>query len=68
MYNTFTSQLDAGIGIVGKLIRFSVGVVILGCLYIMDGIDGLLQITADLVGYLNIFNYLVDDTGNIPKK
>lgn len=67
LYNTFTSQLDAGIGIVGKLIRFSVGVVILGCLYIMDGIDGLLQITADLVGYLNIFNYLVDDTGNIPK-
>ncbi|HFO1542022.1 TPA: hypothetical protein ACHHIW_002704 [Staphylococcus aureus] len=67
LYNTYTSQLDAGIGIIGKVIRFAVGVVILGSLYIMEGIDGLLQITAELVGYLNIFNYLVDDAGNIPK-
>lgn len=67
IYNTYTSQLDAGVGIVGKIMRGSVGVVILGCLYLMDGLDGLLQITADLVGYLNVFSYLVDDSGNIPK-
>lgn len=54
IYNTYTSQLDAGVGIVGKIMRGSVGVVILGCLYLMDGLDGLLQITADLVGYLNV--------------
>lgn len=67
IYNTYTSQLDAGIGIIGKAIRFVVGVVILGCLYLMDGIDGLLQITADLVDHLNIFRYLVDGEGNIPE-
>lgn len=67
IYNTYTSQLDAGVGIVGKIMRGTVGVVILGCMYLMDGLDGLLQITADLVGYLNVFSYLVDDSGNILK-
>lgn len=66
LYNTYTSQIDAGIGIVGKIIRFTIGVVLLGCLYLMDGLDGLLQITADLVDHLNIFKYLVDGQGNIP--
>ncbi|WP_244051816.1 hypothetical protein, partial [Staphylococcus argenteus] len=60
LYNTYTSQIDAGVGIVGKIIRVLVGVILLICLYIMDAIDGLLQITADLVDYLNVFKYLVD--------
>lgn len=67
LYNTYTSQLDAGIGIIGKTIRFIVGVSVLGCLYLMDGIDALLKIIADLVDYLNIFSYLVDSSGNIPQ-
>ncbi|WP_353977295.1 hypothetical protein [Staphylococcus aureus] len=66
LYNTYTSQIDAGVGIVGKIIRVLVGVILLICLYIMDAIDGLLQITADLVDYLNVFKYLVDGQGNIP--
>lgn len=68
LYNTYTSQIDAGVGIVGAFIRFVVGVIVLACLYIMEGIDGLLQITAKLVDHINIFSYLVNDQGNIPKK
>lgn len=67
LYNTYTSQLDTGTGIVGTLIKGLVGGALLICLYLMDAVDGLIKIMAQLIDYLNIFKYMVDDSGNIPE-
>ena len=68
IYKTYTSQLDTGTGIVGRIIKYIVGGSLLFCLFIMDAIDGFVKIMAQLLDYLNIFNYMTDDSGNIPQK
>lgn len=67
LYNTYTSQLDTGTGVIGAIIKWTVGGTLLLCLYIMDAIDGFIKILAELLDYLNIFKYMSDGSGNIPE-
>lgn len=67
LYNTYTSQMDAGLGVLVSINKFVYGGILLLCLYLMDGIDGLIKITAQLLGHLNIFKYMLDSQGDIPK-
>ncbi|WP_341775908.1 hypothetical protein [Staphylococcus hyicus] len=67
LYNSYDNQLDSGIGAITKGLKAIFGSLLLGCLYLMDGIDTLIYFIADLVGHLNIFKYMVDGQGEIPK-
>lgn len=67
LYNSYDNQIDSGIGAITKGLKAIFGSLLLGCLYLMDGIDTFIFFIADLVGHLNIFKYMVDGQGNIPK-
>jgi hypothetical protein len=67
LYKTYSDQKDAGIAILTAIGKAFYGVPLLVCLYLMDGIDELIKLIGKLVGYLNIFKYLTDSSGDIPK-
>lgn len=67
LYKTYSDQVDVGKGIIVKGIKLIFGVPLLCCFYLLDGIDHLLGLLGDLVGYLNIWQYLTDSQGEIPK-
>lgn len=67
LYKTYSDQKDAGIAILTAIGKAFYGVPLLVCLYLMDGIDELIKLIGKLVGYLNIFSYLTDSSGDIPK-
>ncbi len=67
LYKVYTNQKDVGVGtLIGSLVKVYSGLLI-GCLYIMDGLDYLLKMFADLFNYLNIYKYIADENGVIPK-
>ncbi|MCD8845179.1 hypothetical protein [Staphylococcus gallinarum] len=66
LYKAYTDQKDAGLAIVVAGLKAIFALPLLLCLYLMDGIDGLIKVIGKLVNYLNIFQYLTDSSGNIP--
>lgn len=67
LYHVYTNQKDVGVGTVtGGIVKIYGGLLTL-CLYLMDGLDGIVKIFGHLFEYLNIFKYIADDNGNIPK-
>ena len=67
LYNTYTNQMDAGAGIIDRILKVIFGGFLLLCLYLMDALDGIIKGIAYLFDYLNIFKYLVDGQGDIPQ-
>ncbi|RIN97124.1 hypothetical protein BU002_02060 [Mammaliicoccus sciuri] len=67
LYQVYTNQKDVGKGLLlGGIVKIYGGI-LLGCLYVMDGLDYLLKMFADLFDYLNIYKYITNENGVIPK-
>lgn len=65
LYSTYTDQKDVIIGLLTGLGKFIYGLILLGCMYLMSAIDGLLTIFAKLFDYFNIFKYVTNEAGQI---
>lgn len=67
LYQVYTNQKDVGRGLLlGGIVKIYGGI-LLACLYVMDGLDYLLKMFADLFDYLNIYKYITNENGVIPK-
>lgn len=67
LYQVYTNQKGTAIQTIIQFFVAPYGLLLLGCLYIMDGLDYLLKMFADLFDYLNIYNYIANENGVIPK-
>lgn len=67
LYKTYTNQAEVGGSIPIKGIKVLFGGFILLCMYLMSGIDKLLELFANLFDYLNIFQYIANEKGEIPE-
>lgn len=66
LYKTYTNQAEVGGSIPLKGLKVIFGGLILICMYIMSGLDELRKVFADLFDYLNLFQYIASDNGEIP--
>lgn len=67
LYKVYTNQKDVAVGsMTGGLVKSYGGLLTL-CMYMMDGLDGLVKVFGRLFEYLNIFKYIADDSGKIPE-
>ncbi|WP_281512540.1 hypothetical protein, partial [Mammaliicoccus vitulinus] len=67
LYKTYTNQAEVGGSIPIKGLKMVFGVFILAAMYLMSGIDKLLEVFANLFDYLNIFQYIANEKGQIPE-
>lgn len=67
LYNVSSTQQDAITYWVIAIIKGAYGTVLLGCFYLLSGLETLKDVFASLMDYLNIFKYITGENGQIPE-
>ena len=65
LYNVSSTQQDTILSWLGAIIKGGYGSILLGCFYLLSGLESLKDLFANLIDYLNIWKHITNG-GNIP--